>query len=321
MESVFSRIFDLLRSLKLAIILIAILGLLAAAGGLIPQGAASDFYAAHYSGLLGRLIERLSFNTMFSSPLFLASTALFALNLTLCSFQRFTVQLSLPGKLRRHGPDILHIGLIILILGGTWSSRLHEETSFSLTIGAETSLPGGEMLRLEDFTFERYPDGRPKVWNSRISIDADGETVVTDYPLRVNHPLRYKGYTVYQSGYSELPVLVMTRGKWGIPEQLAQGERLTTEDGFVLFMAIEPQTEATTSNYVFLVESRMGRKVIKASLGEKIGPLTILGTETNLSSSITVKRDPAYPIVLAGLILAALGSILSYIRKLLEKSS
>lgn len=318
MESFFSRVFDALRSLKLATALIALLGLLAAIGGLIPQGSALDPNTARYPGLIGTLIEKLSFNTMFTSPLFLISSALFALNLTLCSFHRFVGQLSLPRKLRHHGPDILHIGLIILILGGTWSARLQNSTSFSLNIGSETSLSGGEMLRLEDFTFERYPDGRPKVWDSRISIDANGETVISDYSLRVNHPLRYKGYTLYQSGYAETPMLELTRTNWAVPELLIQGERLSTEDGFVLFMAINPATEASTISYVFLVESKKGRKVIKASLGEAIGPFTILGSKHHLSSSIKVKRDPAYPVVLAGLILAALGSIISYIRKLLE---
>ncbi|OHD21896.1 MAG: hypothetical protein A2Y38_05415 [Spirochaetes bacterium GWB1_59_5] len=319
MDSIFARIYDSLRSLKLAVGLIILLGLLAVIGGLLPQGADPGAYASQFPAMVSGAILALSLDTVFTSPVFLLAAALFSVNLTLCSFHRLVGQLAKPFKTRRHGPDILHIGLILLIVGSTWSARVSSETTVQLSVGSETPLPGGEILRLSNFSFEHYPDGRPKLWRSIVEIDASGETKVSGFDLRVNHPLRFGGYTFYQSGYSEVPTLVLRRGALGLPESLVQGDRLETDDGFVLFMAIDPVPSANESGYIFLVDGKSGRKVLKASLGESIGPFTLSSKDQVYSSSIKVKRDPAFPLILAGLILVALGTILTYIVKLREQ--
>lgn len=320
MNSLLDRLYDALRSVKLAVVLLVLLSILAALGGILPQGDDPDVYAAKFPGLPTRIILALSLDEVFTSPLFILCAAVFAVNLTLCTFHRVLKQIALPWRARRHGPDILHIGLILLLVGGTWSARTATETLVTLSPGEETSLPGGELIRLADFRFERYPDGRPMLWSSKIDIDEAGETRVSGFDLRVNRPLRYAGYTLYQSGYGEYPILVLRRGPLGLPEPIEQGRKAATPDGFVLFMAVDPASQ-DRSTFVFLVEGSGGRKVVKAGLGGEVGPFVVSSRDTMFSSVIRVRRDPAFPMILAGLLLAAIGTFLTYILKLREQSA
>ncbi|MFH2114918.1 MAG: cytochrome c biogenesis protein ResB [Spirochaetota bacterium] len=322
MDSLISRLYESLRSLKLAFVLIVILALLAAIGGIIPQNAQEDFYTSNFNSLTSSIIVRLSLDRVFTSTLFLLVAAVFSLNLTICTVHRLSGQFIVPWQKRRHGPDILHIGLILLIIGGTWSARTNTQTSFTLGVGDEVVLPGGQLLRLKDFVFGRYPDGRPSLWNSQIDIDDSGETKIRDFNLRVNHPLRFRGYTLYQSGYGTSPVVALTKQAvdetYMVTTSLGLGERIATDDGFVLLMAQEPSDVEGQSRYVFLLEDNTGRKVKTVGIGESIGPLTLLEAETVYHSSIQVRRDPAYLVVLAGLILVLLGTLLTYLLKLRE---
>lgn len=58
-------------------------------------------------------------------------------------------------------------------------------------------------IRVDDFRIEHYPSGQPKSFESDLVIlDAD-----LAHPLRqtisVNHPLSYKGYTIYQNSFGD----------------------------------------------------------------------------------------------------------------------
>jgi cytochrome c biogenesis protein len=58
-------------------------------------------------------------------------------------------------------------------------------------------------IRVEDFRIEHYPSGQPK------SFESDLEIVDADLPqplkqtISVNHPLSYKGYSVYQNSFGD----------------------------------------------------------------------------------------------------------------------
>ncbi|MBP7095443.1 MAG: cytochrome c biogenesis protein ResB [Spirochaetia bacterium] len=317
MRNPVSRLYELLRSIRLAYALIIALGLFGVVGGLVPQRGDSSLVAPGHP-VVARIVAWISPASVFTGPAFLLVAALFSVNLTLCSFHRLTTQLALPRGKRRHGPDLLHVGLIVLIVGAAWSARSATETRYTLAEGEEASLPGGEILTLRAFSFERYPDGRPKSWSSRIDLDSKGARRISDFDLRVNRPLRYGGYALYQTGYDETPVVALRGSGLALPETLLQGSRLTGELGSIVFMAPDPDAEPGTRRFVFLADAEGGRKVVRAGIGDPVGEFTLHDASSVFSSTIKVRSDPGFPLVLAGLLLVALGTVITYIVKLRE---
>ena len=57
------------------------------------------------------------------------------------------------------------------------------------------------IILLEDFRVEHYPGGQPKSFESDLVIQ-EGETRVAK-TIAVNHPLNYKGYTIYQASFGD----------------------------------------------------------------------------------------------------------------------
>jgi cytochrome c biogenesis protein len=60
--------------------------------------------------------------------------------------------------------------------------------------------PLGFSVRLDKFNVSFYPSGAPKEFKSTLTILEEGRPVLTE-PVRVNHPLTYKGISFYQSSY------------------------------------------------------------------------------------------------------------------------
>ena len=174
------RLFRLLASTRLALVLIGCLALGCVLATLVP-------------GALGR--------GYFRSAFFLVPAALFSVNLLACAAGRFARVRRAPPP-RRHGPDILHLGLLAFIVAAVLSGAFRQGGVAQLAVGDRAELPGGELLTLESFSTERYPDGRPKKWTSVIRVERGGTTLVADYPLRVNHPLSVAGVTIYQASRS-----------------------------------------------------------------------------------------------------------------------
>ena len=404
MKAFFDKLYNALRSVKLAVVLLVLLALFAIAGGIIPQGKAASYYIEHFSRSGSRIILALALDHVFSSFLFLLVSAIFAINLTVCTFHRLTSEFFKPREKRRHGPDLLHIGLIILLFGGILTSRSRTETFINLRKGDSARLPGGAKLVLVDLKYEQYPDGRPKSWESTVAIDKNpppevpapvlaheeggGDTLGTtgfadptlnnslsnakasnrapavssaapaapaiptdtkagaglpsfqtssapiaelpQYRIRVNKPLRLKGYSIYQQNWHTEKQVVL-KDAMGMQFFLEPGMRETTKDGFVLFMALDTSqssASAKTANAgaapvasavpsaIFLLEQNGKRTVVKAAPGQRIGLFTFDGFVDQPVSGLAVVSDKGYPFVATGFILVILGVFITYIRKL-----
>jgi cytochrome c biogenesis protein ResB len=123
------KLFAALRSVKLAIILIAYLAV---------------------SGIVVSITDRTQ--NFYGSAYFLAPAFLFFANLATCTAARFARELK-RGKARRHGPDILHLGLIVLLLGAVFGQVARQvrpdwQGIVRLGKGEAVELPGGRLLKL-----------------------------------------------------------------------------------------------------------------------------------------------------------------------------
>ncbi len=354
MNSFFDKLYDALRSIKLAVALLVLLALFAIVGGLIPQGKAIDYYLTKFPGSGGRIILRLGFDHIFSSIAFLIVAAVFAMNLTVCTLHRLANEFTKPFKKRRHGPDLLHLGLIVLLFGGILTARTRSESIINLRKGESADLPDGSKIVLVDLIYEEYPDGRPKSFESIVAINrapeaglgilggsagtsAAGSTVdssLTQRTIKVNAPLRGKGFSIYQQNWHAEQQAELSDAM-GLRFTLEPGMKETFDGGFVLFMAVSQATEQaatkairtpdsatatqmadTSRDAIFLLEKGGMRTVVKAASGQPVGPFIFHGLNDQSVSGLAIVTDKGYPYVAAGFILVILGVFITYIRKL-----
>jgi cytochrome c biogenesis protein len=194
------RFFAALRSLKLTMVLVTYLVIASAVSTLIPQSEPAAHYRHMYPPALAKIILAAGLDHFFSSPLFLVPSLCFFVNLAACTVFRFRRELGKKGS-RNFGPDMLHGGLILLILFAFLSVFNRMDGSVTLSPGESVILPNGNTLLLENFEFIRYQDGRPRAWISTVTVLERGEPILRSAPLEVNHPIKLKGFTLYQWSY------------------------------------------------------------------------------------------------------------------------
>ncbi len=135
--------------------------------------------------------------------------------------------------------SLLGAGLWLALWAGMLGTP--DEYKASLTLPTHqyvhTSLPFE--IRLDTFAIRRYPTGEPMEYTAELSfkeaqspVSAKAESpvstevqspVATDATLRVNHPVRYKGYRMYLLDYEQTPMgdivsctVLVTRQPWSI---------------------------------------------------------------------------------------------------------
>jgi hypothetical protein len=283
-----------LTSVKLAVGLIAYLVVMSVASTLVPGWG----------------------NRFFTSVAFLVPAVAFFANLTACSLRRFVRELRRPHR-RRHGPDLLHLGLIVLLVGSAVSYRTKGTGSVTLAPGRSVNLPDGATLTVTDFRFDRYPDGRPKDWVSTLRI-AEGSTVVLDgFELRVNRPLRRGRYSFYQSSYDTVWQLAL-RDDAGAERSLDEGERAEVGGVPVLFMSVEGADGSAAARAVIRIGEGDGARVVHVAGGDRVGTSTVAGVHAVLAAGIMAVADPGWPVVATALALIAVGTALTFFQKLRE---
>lgn len=99
------------------------------------------------------------------------------------------------------GSDIVHLGLLIIILGGIISGFTSTRRMLTISEGDTIDVPeAGIQLRLDEFRTDYYPNGQVKDWKSLLTVLREGEEVKAQM-IEVNHPLSYRGFVYYQSSY------------------------------------------------------------------------------------------------------------------------
>lgn len=324
-----NKFLDRLTSIKLAVWLLSYLVAGSMLATLVPQGLTDSEYHSIYPKLVAQLVIQTGFSGFFGSIIFILPVFAFFTNLSACTVKRFVRELGKKGR-HHHGPDVLHLGLILLVIGGLWSYSRHQEGAVTLAPGERVNLPDGSVMTLVDFTFERYPDGRPREWTSIVDVHKDGLTVVDKAELRVNKPLRYAGFTFYQASYSELPSLALADSE-GRQVVLDQGEERLFGTTAYFFIAPEAQAppgmpgapaagqSVPEGRAILRISPATGEALtVRAAPGELVGDLRVIGIQAQLATGIQAVSDPGYPLVFVAFLLIALGTAATFIQKIKE---
>lgn len=162
-----------LYSLKLAIILIALLTIIFIISSIYPW--------------------------ILNTPLFIIPLIIFTLNLILCTIRRLVREIK--GVIRfAIGPDLIHLGIIALIFAGFISLFGNRETTKLLGKGDSLQYKNYSII-IDDFNYYEYKSGRPKDWITTLSIYSN--KLIKTRNIEVGKPLRFRGLTIYQVSYTE----------------------------------------------------------------------------------------------------------------------
>lgn len=186
-------------SIRLYVYLSVIITAALVLGTLIPQNEAGQ-----KSG--GSLVATvLQPGDVYHSWWFTALLGLLALNILCCSLERFSLRIG------RIGAEMAHLGLVLTLLGGAITCGFGQRGAMTLRVGEESSRFGGSAapqldfaIRLNDFKLGiDYSTGFEQIsdFASTVAVIEGGRTVLTK-TIRVNDPLRYKGYSFFQSQYN-----------------------------------------------------------------------------------------------------------------------
>ncbi len=309
-------ILRFLKSTRLAVVLILVITVLSILATLIPQGRELSFYSQQYPGFLYTLITAFEAWHFFSSPLFIAALSLFALNLGVCAVDRFVTRLRTKAP-TRYGPDLVHLGLLVLIAGGIVTGLLRNEKLYTLSEGDSAEVAPGYTMSLLSFEYQKYPNGTPKAWISNVEVTHDGVVAVPSFAIKVNKPLRIGGYQIYQTTY-ELSGVLHAVDPDGKTVAAATGDGFEYGDSFFLFAETE---KAPDGGWRAVFQEYKGMTLDAThSIGpnEKIGPYTITQVSGAYISGLKAVKDPGYlPVIIAFLIIVS-GLALTFIQRARE---
>lgn len=234
------------------------------------------------------------------------------------------------GLLGRVGPLLVHAGLVVLMLGAAWGSLGGQRQEQFLAPGRSLELLDSRghsqlTLALDAFAVQRDPAGRPEQFTSQLRIlegdGTEGAALLKAAEISVNHPLRFRGITLYQADWALAAINV----------QLGRSP--------VLQLPLQPFPQLGEQVWGLVLPTRPdGSEPVLLSLSSEQGPVDVYGADGQLvaqlpvggepgavkelpvrvagvlpASGILLKRDPGVPLVYAGFAIALLGGGLSLI--------
>ena len=301
-------LYKFFRSVRLAVVLILIIAVLAIVSTLIPQGKDPAFYFHSHGAFWAKLVLTLHFDDFFRSPLFLIPVGLFFINLSVCAVDRLVSRERRRAR-HRHGPDLIHVGLLLLIVAAMVSAPGRRESLVYMAKGEEIRLKGEYTVRLVDFEYQEYEDGRPKDWISMVEVYRNGELVIPSYSIEVNKPLRIAGVRIYQSSFGREDRALL-KDEDGISRTITNGRGFEVEGGVIVFRGIEGKM-AVFEHW----EQHSRRAIYRVGIGEAIGEYTVGDLGSRDVTGLKAVKDPGFIPFLIALIIVAAGLTLTLIQK------
>lgn len=236
------------------------------------------------------------------------------------------------GLLSRFGPDMAHVGILLVFLGAAAGSVFGFKSQLTIPEGKEAStLPArGEerpvalpfSVRNNGVRLETYSNGRLKGYSTDLSVVENGREV-TRKTIKVNDPLVYRGIGFYPSRYGHAgppQAQIVVKKKMGrIVEllTLAPGDRQVVP-GYGTVTAVDHRPDLNGSGpAVEVVLEKTGKPAERFWLLQR-SPysdwqrsddhyLVYTDTKENLSIAVRVVRDPGKYAVWAGCLLLMAG--------------
>ncbi|KAK3023018.1 hypothetical protein RJ639_045012 [Escallonia herrerae] len=231
------------------------------------------------------------------------------------------------GLAGRFAPIGVHLALLLIMAGGTLSATGSFKGSVTVPQGLNFVVgdvlgPSGFLstpadsfsteVHVNRFSMEYYDSGEVSQFRTDLSLfDIDGKEVMRK-TISVNDPLRYGGFTIYQTDWS-ISALQVLKNDEG-PFNLAMAP-LTINGDKKLYGTFLPvgSTDSPNVKGISMLARDLQSIVLYDKEGKFVGvrrpnsklPIEIDGTKIDIvdaigSSGLDLKTDPGVPIVYAG---------------------
>ncbi|HIK21844.1 MAG TPA: cytochrome c biogenesis protein [Synechococcus sp. M44_DOE_062] len=245
------------------------------------------------------------------------------------------------GLIGRIGPILVHVSMLLILLGAIWGSISGFKAQELIPSGSVASIQhltgAGDLarahlptwqIRANRFWIDYAPDGRVKQFYSDLSILDQGQEVKRQ-TISVNHPLSYRGVTLYQADWSidSIRIRVNNSPTFQIPVLPVR-----TETGNKLWGAFVPTQPDMSQGLTLLLPDLQGTALLYDTEGQWMGslrqgmslalnevapqrfpsPLTLYLDEVIGATGLQIKSDPGIPAVYLGFALLMVGVVMSY---------
>jgi cytochrome c biogenesis protein len=200
------------------------------------------------------------------------------------------------------GTYLIHVSLVLFITGFLVGSYLgFNEASFLLPEGSTRDIGNntGLSLKLNSFSDTYWPDGSPRAYRSEVTIYENKQPVKSS-PIEVNHPLSYKGYRVYLSGFGPAVQIRFTRAVDG--SEIYKGNVALNQ---IYYQRPCGGFRLVQEGFTYFFTGRMGNSGDPDFSGEQIG-LKVYKTGSNMPLT-TTKLDKSNPFLMENIKITYLG--------------
>jgi len=316
------RIYGVLKSVKFAVFLITFLVITSIIASLVPQGQKLAFYYGNYPRFIADIIVKIHLHHFFRSVLLLIPAALFFINLLLCTLERIKKH-SGQKKNRNYGPDIIHVGILIMMISFTITMFNRQEGLAYLRRGESLKLPNNKKIILKSFTFLKYKDGRPKDYISKVILK-QGNKIIKEAVIKVNNPLSVDGYSIYQNSYKEKQMLVL-KEKEGADSFVMLFKSFKHKGRTYYFKGVKKIPSHSEANKIPLYKALIGefknKKMVKMTYvlpGAKIGGKILEKIQVYYHSGLSVVKDPGFQPFVVSTFLICIGLFMTFYKKIGE---
>lgn len=334
-----NKFYRFISSIRLAIILLALIAILCVIATLVPQNLDKNHYASLFGSFGATIVTSLGFHHVFSSPLFYFFGIAFAINLFICTCQRISIAIKISKEkfsLGIWGSPILHIGLCIILVGIAFSLISKHEIYYEIPVGETVTVAGksgGFTLTVEEFSVDYYEDSiSPKQYRSSVTIKKPKQEPIP-MEIQVNSPGKYNGVSILQQSYGWEIIVTLSTGEasrqlsikdedWII---LGEGPKGNTTLGVAFYpdydeeQGIAQMKSHKDDNPRVLWVLQEGDEPIAIdtlAIGETSiiqEPLTITFDGYRYYSGLQMKYDPGIPVIFCGFLLLCFGLALLYL--------
>ncbi len=239
------------------------------------------------------------------------------------------------GIMGRIGPIVVHASMLLILLGAILGNMTG--------VMAQQLIPRGEAqpidnvvdagpwsqpqqlsqwsLQVNDFWIDYTPEGDIDQFYSDLSVlNQDGESVASK-TIKVNDPLRYAGFTVYQTDWSIAGVRVRVNNSPVFKLPMA---KLNQQDDGRIWGTWIPVNPDLSKGVSMLARDLQGTLVVYNTQGKLAGSVrvgqsievngvTVKVLDLIGSTGLQVKTDPGIPLVYGGFALLMVGVVMSYV--------
>jgi len=183
-------------------------------GTLIEQGQPPAFYEQHYGAVLGRVILLFQADNFYQGLLYNGILVLLGVNLTVCTLN--SISRRIWKDRRKCALFMLHCSILVIFTGAL-VSRVGKWSQYrTLVPGDRVALPGTDAdIIFNDFSVDYYP-GSEQVQDYRSTFTLrEKDRADRQQVIRVNHPLHYRGFALYQSSFqtmADVDIVIRHRG-------------------------------------------------------------------------------------------------------------